>query len=98
MLVRSKFFPRFVEKIEKLKRSSSKQHKKMLKVRSEMQKIRKKWQNDQAREKFPEKSTENFSNPGNPENFRDPGNFPGKLKIWEKGKPYSGFICISLLS
>ena len=41
MLVRSKFFSQFVEKIEKLKPSLSKQHNKMLKIRSEMLKIRK---------------------------------------------------------
>ena len=36
MLVRSKFFSQSVEKIEKLKLSLSKQHNKMLKIRSEM--------------------------------------------------------------
>ena len=41
-LVRSKFFPQGVEKIEKLKRSLSKQHHKMLKTTSEMLKTRKK--------------------------------------------------------
>ena len=40
-LVRSKFFLLFVEKIEKLKPSLSKQHNKMLKIKSEMLKIRK---------------------------------------------------------
>ena len=39
MLVRSKFLPQFVEKIEKLKLSLSKQHNKMLKIRSERLKI-----------------------------------------------------------
>ena len=38
--VRSNFFPPFVEKIEKLKPSLSKQLKKMLKIRFEMLKIR----------------------------------------------------------
>ena len=42
MLVRSKLFPQFVEKIEKLKPSLSKQHNKMLKMKSEMLKTRKK--------------------------------------------------------
>ena len=41
MLVTSKFFPQFVEKIEKLKLSLSKQYNKMLKIISEMLKIRK---------------------------------------------------------
>ena len=41
MLVTSKFFPQFVEKMEKLKLSLSKQHNKMLKIKSEMLKIRK---------------------------------------------------------
>ena len=39
MFARSKFFSRFVEKIEKLELSLSKQHNKMLKIRSEMLKI-----------------------------------------------------------
>ena len=41
MLVRSKFFLQFVEKIEKLKLSLLKQHKKKQKIKSEMLKIRK---------------------------------------------------------
>ena len=41
MLVRSKFFLQFVEKMEKLKLSWSKQKNKMLKIKSEMLKIRK---------------------------------------------------------
>ena len=39
MLARSKFFSQFVEKIEKLELSLSKQHNKILKIRSEMLKI-----------------------------------------------------------
>ena len=39
--MRSKFFPQFVEKMEKLKLSLSKQHDKMLKIKHEMLKIRK---------------------------------------------------------
>ena len=41
MLARSKFFPQFIEKIEKLKLSLSKQQNEMLKIRSEMLKIMK---------------------------------------------------------
>ena len=66
MLVRSKFFLQFVEKMEKIKLSLSKQHNKMLKIKSEMLKI-KKCQNNQARKNFPgisEKFFENFSFPG----------------------------------
>ena len=43
-----------------------------------MLKIKKTWQNNQARDNYPGI----FSNPGNRENF-----FPEKLKIREKGKP-----------
>ena len=41
MLVSLEFFPQFVEKIEKLKLSLSKQHNKMPKIRSQMLTIRK---------------------------------------------------------
>ena len=41
-VMRSKFFPHFLEKIEKFKLSLSKQHKKMLKMISEMRKNQKK--------------------------------------------------------
>ena len=41
MLVKSEFFLQFVEKMEKLKLSLSKQHYKMLKFKSEMPKIKK---------------------------------------------------------
>ena len=51
--MRSKFFPQFVEKIEKLKLSLSKQHNKMLKMRSEMLKTEKKKQNNEVRGIFP---------------------------------------------
>ena len=71
MLVRSKLFPRFVEKIEKLKLSLSKQRNKMLKMRSEMLKTRKK-----AKQSSPGKFLGNFF-----EHFP----FCGKLKIREKG-------------
>ena len=42
MQMKSKFFPEFVEKIEKLILSLLKQHNKMLKIRSETLKTRKK--------------------------------------------------------
>ena len=99
MLVRSKFFSQFVEKIEKLKLSLSKQHNKMQKVRSEMLKIRKKWQNNHARENYPGNIPRNFSNSGNPEDFLIPGfpgkffenfPFPKKLKIRGKEKSWVG--------
>ena len=68
MLVRSKNFPRLIEKIEEIKPSLSKQFNK---IRSEMLKIKKR-QNNEARE--------NFRDPGNfCENFP----FPGKFKIRE---------------
>ena len=41
MLVRSKIVPQFVEKIKELKPNLSKQHNEMLKIKSEMLKIRK---------------------------------------------------------
>ena len=41
MFARSKFFLQFVEEMKKLKLSLSKQHKKMLKIKPEMLKIRK---------------------------------------------------------
>ena len=41
MLVRSKFFLQFVEKMEKLQLTLSKHHNKMPKIKSEMLKIRK---------------------------------------------------------
>ena len=56
MLVRSKIFPQFVEKIEKLKLNLSKQRNKMLKIRSEMMKTRKKAKQSSPLEKFPEVS------------------------------------------
>ena len=70
MLVGLKIFPQFVEKIEKLKLSLSKQRNKMLKMKSEMLKTRK---------KAKQSSSGNFpGNFPNPEDFRDPGkNFPG---------------------
>ena len=68
MLVKSKFFLQFVEKIEKLKLSLSKQHSKMLKMKSEMLKTRKKTKQSSS-VNFPG----NLPNPGNPE---DPGKFP----------------------
>ena len=75
MLVRSKNFPQFVEKIEKLKLNLSKQRNKMLKIRSETLKTRKKGKTIKPSGKIPG----NFPNPGNPEDFGDSGNF---LKIF----------------
>ena len=74
MLVRSKFVPQFVEKIEKFKLSLSKQHNKMLKMRSEMLKSRKKKAKQLSSRKITGKFFENFP-------------FPGKLKFGKKGKP-----------
>ena len=84
MLVRSNFFLQFVEKTEKLRLSLSKQHNKMLKIKSEMLKIRKKCQNSQVRKYFPQKFWE-F--PEIPEKFFKNFSFPGQLQIQEKGKP-----------
>ena len=56
-LVRSKFFLQFVEEMEKLKLSLSKQHNKMLKIESQCWKSKKKSQNNQARKNFPRKFT-----------------------------------------
>ena len=67
MHVRSKFFPQFVEKIEKLKLSLLKRHNKMLKIESEMLKIRKNGKIIKLG-KFPG----NVPIPGYPKGFRDP--------------------------
>ena len=67
-----KFFSQSVEKIEKLKPSSSKKHNKMLKIRSEMLK-----KNGKVI-KFEKNSWENFPNP---ENFRDPRTYTGFPEI-----------------
>ena len=87
MLVRSKFFPQFVEKIEKLKLSLSKLHNKMPKIRSEMLKI-KKIAKYSSSEKLPEKISPKFSESRKfsevPGNFFENFPFSGKLKIWEK--------------
>ena len=84
MLVRSKNFPQFVENVEELKPSLSKQHNKMLKIRSQMLKIR----NNGEIIKLEKNSRKIFPYTGNPEDFRNLENFPfpGKLKIREKGK------------
>ena len=68
MLVRSNFFPEFAEKIEKLQLSWSKQHNKMLKIRSETLKIRK----NGTTIKLEKNSRDNFPNP---EDLWDPKNF-----------------------
>ena len=82
MLVKSKFFPQIVEKIEKLKLNLSKQHNKMLKMRSEMLKTRKKGKTIKRRPG----NTENFWDPGIPGNFFENFPFSGNLKIREKGE------------
>ena len=95
MLVRSKLFPQFFEKIEKLKLSLSKQRNKMLKMRSEMLKIRKNGKAiklGKTSREFPEsRESQEFSEsrefPGVTDNFFLNFPFPRKLKIWEKMKP-----------
>ena len=85
MLATSKYFPQFVEKIEKLKLSLFKQRNKMLKMRSEMLKTGK-----SKTIEFGKKSR-GFS--GYREFTRIPGkffenfSFPGKLKNRERGNP-----------
>ena len=91
MLVSLKFFPQFVEKIEKPKLILSKQRYKMLKIRSEMLKIRKNGKIiklGRISRKFPEYREFFF------ENFP----FPGKLKVREKGKLKLSDKYISLLA
>ena len=92
MLVRSKFFSQFVEKIEKLKLSLSKQHNKMLKIRSEMLKIIKNVKMIKLRkitQEFPE--SQGFSEsrllPEIPGKFLKNFLFPEKLKPGKKGNP-----------
>ena len=78
MLARSKFFLQFVQKIEKVKSSSSKQHNKMPKMRFEMLKTRNKGKTSIKLAKFS----------GTPRIFGIPGIFRDlKLKIREKGSP-----------
>ena len=98
MLVRSNIFFQFVEKLEKLELSLSKQHSKILKTRSEILKIIKNVKMIKLGKIF-RKIVLAFSRiPGIQRNL-DPGNFsgfretlhaaiPGKLKIREKGKHY----------
>ena len=81
MFVRSNFFPQFVEKMEKLQLNLSKQHNKMLKIKSEMLKIRK----NVKIIKFEKISCKNFA--GIPEKLFKNFPFSGLLKIREKGKP-----------
>ena len=67
--MRSKFFLEFVKKMEKLKLSLSKPHDKMLKMKSEMLKIRKNVKiikrEKISRENFPEIFRRTFSRPAN---------------------------------
>ena len=73
MLLKSKNFPQFVKNIEKLKLSLSKQHNKMLKIRSEMLKTRKKGKTVKL-EKFSLKNFPRISQiPGIPRIFKTPG-------------------------
>ena len=78
--MKSIFFPRFVEKIEKLKLGLSKQHNKMLKIRSEMLKTRKKKPNNRAREIFPGM----FQIPETPWIFEIPKIFRNYLEFFKK--------------
>ena len=93
MLVRSKFFSQFVEKIEKLKLSLSKQNNKMLKIRSEMLKIRKNDKLIKLEKNSREHLPKIFRIPkiprisGIPGNFFENSSFLGKFKIREKGNP-----------
>ena len=86
MLVRSKLFLQFVEKIEKLKLSLSKQLSKMLKMRSEMLKTRKKGKAIKLG-KNSGKFSLGFSGsrkfPGIPGKYFENFSFPGKLKTRE---------------
>ena len=81
MLVRSTFSPQLVEKIEKLKLSLSKKRNKMLKIRSEMLKTRKKAKQSLSGKFF----LRNFPNPGNLKEFRfgKKGNLVAG-EIWKK--------------
>ena len=72
MLVRSKFFPQFVEKIEQLKLSLSKQRNKMLKMRSEMLKTKKKGKIIKLEKNYREIFPEIFRIPGIPRIFGIP--------------------------
>ena len=75
-----KIFLQFVEKIKELKPGLSKQHNKMLKIRSEMLEIEKNGKIIKLR-----KNCQELLNPipGNPEDFWDPG-------IFFENFPYSG--------
>ena len=91
MLVRLKFFPEIVTKIESLRLSLSKQYNKMLKIRFGMLKIRKNGEIiklGKISRKFSE--SRGFSGSwkffGILENFFENLLFCGKLKIREKGK------------
>ena len=87
MLVRSKICPQFVEKIEELQPSLSKQLNKMLKIRSEMLKFRK----NGKIIKLEKNSRKVFPNPGNSEDFRIPRIFQNFLENFlfpgKKGNP-----------
>ena len=84
MLVRSKFFPQFVEKIEKLKLSLSKQRNKMLKMRSEMLKTRKKGKTIKLEKNYREILPEISRIPGIPRIFENP--LPISREVENPGK------------
>ena len=74
MLVGSKIFLQFVEKMEKLKLSFRKQHNKILNIKSEMLKIRKNVKIIKLEKIF----RKLFGNFPSPEDHRDSVNFPKK--------------------
>ena len=71
MFVRSKFFLQIVEKMEKLELNLSKQHNKMLKIKSGNAENQKKCENNQARKHLRRIFPGNFPNPRNPEDSRE---------------------------
>ena len=101
MLLKIKIFFSICRKNGKTRTSLSKQHNKMLKIRSEMLKILK---NDQTRENFREFSeTRESRRLSGFRKFSKNFPFPGKLKIREKRKPWyqrteicqtDGFCCL----
>ena len=92
MRVRSKFFPHFLEEIEKFKLSLSKQHNKMLKMISEMRKNQKKSVAIKLGKFSRKKIPRNFPNPGNPKDFRNLRNFPGFLGRFLKISRFPGSL------
>ena len=89
ILARSIISLLFFEKIEKFKPSLSKQHNKMLKIRSEMLKIKKMAKQSSSR-KISGKFSGNFSNPGISQDFRDPEKLPRFREFFLKIFRFSG--------